>query len=88
MNHWGSDQGVAVLKQLSQLYMFLIWETIVLETVSRTETSGDETLVAAKDLELLRASTSASQDDLLGNKLCSLNDCRLLIAKLLLIVYM
>lgn len=52
----------------------------MLETVSRTETSGDETLVAAKDLELLRASTSACQEDPLGNKLCSLNDCPLLIS--------
>ena len=63
MNHWGSDQGMVVLKQLSQLYMFLIWETIVLETVSRSESSGGETKVAEKELEMLRASTSASQEE-------------------------
>lgn len=67
VNHWGSDQGIAVLKQLGQLYVFLIWETIVLETISQPETSGDETKVADKDLEMLRASTSGSQEDPLGN---------------------
>ena len=63
ISHWGSDQGITVLKQLSQLYMFLIWETIVLETVSRSDTSGDETKAFDKDLEMLRASTSASQEE-------------------------
>ena len=67
MNHWGSDQGIVVLKQLSQLYMFLIWETIVLETVSRSESSGSETKVAEKELEMLKASTSASQEEPSGN---------------------
>lgn len=67
VNHWGSDQGIAVLKQLGQLYVFLIWETIVLETISQPETSGDETKVADKDLEMLRASTSGSQEDPLGD---------------------
>lgn len=67
MNHWGSDQGIVVLKQLSQLYMFLIWETIVLETVSRSESSGGETQVAEKELEMLKASTSASQEEPSGN---------------------
>ena len=67
MNHWGSDQGIVVLKQLSQLYMFLIWETIVLETVSRPESSGGETKVAEKELEMLKASTSASQEEPSGN---------------------
>ena len=67
MNHWGSDQGIVVLKQLSQLYTFLIWETIVLETVSRSESSGGETKVAEKELEMLKASTSASQEEPSGN---------------------
>ena len=67
VNHWGSDQGIVVLKQLSQLYMFLIWETIVLETVSRPESSGGETKVAEKELEMLKASTSASQEEPSGN---------------------
>ena len=67
MNHWGSDQGIVVLKQLSQLYMFLIWETIVLETVSRSESSGSETKVAEKELEMLKASTSATQEEPSGN---------------------
>ena len=67
MNHWGSDQGIVVLKQLSQLYMFLIWETIVLETVSRSESSGGESKVAEKELEMLKASTSASQEEPSGN---------------------
>ena len=63
MNHWGSDQGIAVLKQLSQLYVFLIWETIVLEAMSKSETSPGETKVVDKDLELLRASTSTNQEE-------------------------
>ena len=63
MNHWGSDQGITVLKQLSQLYMFLIWETIVLETISKSETSLEETKLVEKDLEMLKASTSASQEE-------------------------
>ena len=63
MNHWGSDQGVAVLKQLGQLYMFLIWETIVLEAISKAETAGNsETQIAAEDLEMLKASTSCQED--------------------------
>ena len=61
VNHWGSDQGNMVLKELSQLYVFLVWEIIVLETISRPESSGDEIKVAEKDLELLKVSTSASQ---------------------------
>ena len=78
MNHWGSDQGIVVLKQLSQLYMFLIWETIVLETVSRSESSGSETKVAEKELEMLKASTSASQEEPSGNfslNLFSFQEC-------------
>lgn len=63
MNHWGSDQGITVLKQLSQLYMFLIWETIVLETISKSETSPEETKLVEKDLEMLKASTLASQEE-------------------------
>lgn len=63
MNHWGSDQGINILKQLGQLYMFLIWETIVLETISKSETSPDETKVVDQDLEMLRASTSANQEE-------------------------
>ena len=39
----------------------------MLETISRSETSGDETKVADKDLEMLRASTSANQEESLGN---------------------
>ncbi|XP_067024084.1 E3 ubiquitin-protein ligase HUWE1-like isoform X5 [Acropora muricata] len=63
VNHWGSDQGVAVLKQLGQLYMFLIWETIVLEAISKAETAGNsETQIAAEDLEMLKASTSCQED--------------------------
>ena len=68
INHWGSDEGITVLKQLGQLYMFLIWETIVLETVSRSDTSSDETKVFDKDLEMLKASTSASQEEPSGTK--------------------
>lgn len=64
VNHWGSDQGITVLKQLGQLYTFLVWETIVLDTVSHSETSsGNETKVACEDLEMLRVSSSAYQDD-------------------------
>lgn len=63
VNHWGSDQGITVLKQLSQLYMFLIWETIVLETISKSETLPEETKLVEKDLEMLKASTSASQEE-------------------------
>ena len=48
--------------------MFLIWETIVLETVSRSDTSSDETKVFDKDLEMLKASTSASQEEPSGTK--------------------
>ena len=55
-----------MLKQLSQLYMFLIWETIVLETISKSETLSEETKLVEKDLELLKASTSASQEEPLG----------------------
>lgn len=47
--------------------MFLIWETIVLETVSRSESSGSETKVAEKELEMLKASTSVSQEEPSGN---------------------
>ena len=69
MNHWGSDQGITVLKQLGQLYTFLVWETIVLDTVSHSETSsGNETKVACEDLEMLRVSSSAYQDDPQGKK--------------------
>ena len=68
INHWGSDEGITVLKQLGQLYLFLIWETIVLETVSRSDTSSDETKVFDKDLEMLKASTSASQEEPSGTK--------------------
>lgn len=85
VNHWGSEQGITVLKQLGQLYMFLIWETIVLETISRSETSPEETKAVDKDLEMLRASTSANQEDPLGKNcpvkvhistlaLCSIKD--------------
>ena len=47
--------------------MFLIWETIVLETVSRSESSGGESKVAEKELEMLKASTSACQEEPSGN---------------------
>lgn len=70
VNHWGSDQGITVLKQLSQLYMFLIWETIVLETISKSETSSEETKLVEKDMEMLKVSTSASQEEPSGE------DCR------------
>ena len=66
MNHWGSDQGITVLKQLSQLYMFLIWETIVLETVIQSETSDDEAKIADKDLEIMKASMPTNQEEPLG----------------------
>lgn len=66
INHWGSDEGIAVLKRLGQLYMFLIWETVVLETASQSDTSSDETNVFDKDLEMLKASTSASQEETSG----------------------
>ena len=46
--------------------MFLIWETIVLETISKSETLSEETKLVEKDLELLKASTSASQEEPLG----------------------
>ena len=52
-----------MLKQLSQLYMFLIWETIVLETISKSETSPEETKLVEKDLEMLKVSTSPSQEE-------------------------
>ena len=39
----------------------------MLETISQSETSGDETKVADKDLEMLRDSTSGSQEDPLGD---------------------
>ena len=58
--------------------MFLIWETIVLETVSRSESSGSETKVAEKELEMLKASTSASQEEPSGNfslNLLSFQEC-------------
>ena len=67
INHWGSEQGIAVLSQLSQLYMFLIWETIVLETISQSDASADEMKLVEKDLDMLKASVSASQDDAAGN---------------------
>ena len=52
-----------MLKQLGQLYMFLIWETIVLETISKAETTGSsENQIAAEDLEMLKASTSCQED--------------------------
>ena len=41
----------------------------MLETISRSETSGDEAMVAEKDLEMLKASTSANQEESLGNNL-------------------
>ena len=63
MNHWGSDQGITVLKQLSQLYMLLIWETIVLEAISKSETSPEETKLVEKDLEMLKVSTSTGQEE-------------------------
>lgn len=63
MNHWGSDQGITVLKQLSQLYMLLIWETIVLEAISKSETSPEETKLVEKDLEMLKVSTSSGQEE-------------------------
>ena len=43
--------------------MFLIWETIVLETISKSETSPDETKVVDTDLEMLRAATSTNQEE-------------------------
>ena len=63
MNHWGSDQGITVLKQLSQLYMLLIWETIVLEAISKSETSPEETKLVEKDLEMLKVSASTGQEE-------------------------
>ena len=63
MNHWGSDQGITVLKQLSQLYMLLIWETIVLEAISKSETSPEETKLVEKDLEMLKVSTTTGQEE-------------------------
>ena len=52
-----------MLKQLGQLYMFVIWETIVLETIGNSETSSEETKLVEKDLEMLKVSTSASQEE-------------------------
>jgi len=66
VNHWGSDQGITALKQLSQLYMFLVWETIVLETITRSETSDDEAKIADKDLEIMKASMPTNQEEPLG----------------------
>ena len=45
----------------------------MLETVSRSDTSADETKAFDKDLEMLRASTSASQEEPSGKYmlLCS-----------------
>ena len=37
VNHWGSDLGLGLLSQLGELYMSLLWETTVLETVVKEE---------------------------------------------------
>jgi hypothetical protein len=37
INHWGSELGQTLLNQLGELYMSLLWETTVLETVEKEE---------------------------------------------------
>lgn len=58
-----------MLKQLSQLYMLLIWETIVLEAISKSETTPEETKLVEKDLEMLKVSNSTGQEDPSGEEL-------------------
>lgn len=37
VSHWGSELGLTLLSQLGDLYMSLLWETTVLETVVKEE---------------------------------------------------
>ena len=37
VNLWGSELGLNLLSQLGELYMSLLWETTVLETVVKEE---------------------------------------------------
>lgn len=57
INQWGSELGQSLLSQLGELYMSLLWETTVLETVEKEEVdlmnegkeSTEETSVGKKN---------------------------------------
>ena len=51
MSHWGSELGIGVLKQLSELYVSLVWETVVLESLRQTD--PDDRQLPREDLDFL-----------------------------------